>query len=155
MKKLFLLLFSAIILCGATVQIPKDATCFIRHVKVYEHPEWASTIELESGKILYFSSPKSMFEFYYETPRWPEFNIKEDKQMSIYITDFETLEAIPAKEAYYVYGSSKTSLAGDDLPAFARKKSAQAFAIKYGGKRVLEFNEVSHGLVNLLNGRYR
>ncbi|MBE0490987.1 MAG: nitrous oxide reductase accessory protein NosL [Sulfurospirillum sp.] len=155
MRKLILLLFSALLLMAATVSIPKDAKCFMRNLMVYEHPEWASTIELKDGKILYFSSPKSMFEFYFETPRWPEFNIKEDKQMNIYITDFETLEAIPAKEAHYVYGSSKTSPAGDDLPAFARKKSAQAFMLRYGGSRVLDFYQVSHGLINLLNGRTR
>lgn len=155
MKKFFTIALMAISLVAATVSIPKDARCFIRQLKVYEHPEWASTVELENGKILYFSSPKSMFEFYYETSKWPELHITQDKQMSIYITDFDTLEAIPAKEAYYVYGSSKTGPAGDDLPAFARKKSAQAFAIRYGGQKVLDFFEVKHALIDLLNNRLR
>ena len=75
--------------------------------------------------------------------------------MRINVTDYETLEKIPAREAFYVYGSQKTSSSGDDLPAFSSKERAEKFAQKYEGRRVLDFSQVSNGLINLLNNRLR
>lgn len=162
MKKLILLILSSCVLFAGnisvkeTVKIPKDAKCLIRKTEVYKHPEWASIIVVKKdNQKIYFSSPKSMFEFYFETPRWPEYEIKEDKDIEIYVTDYNTLETIYAKEAYYVYGSKKTSPAGDDLPAFSTKKDANAFSILNGGTRVFHFSDIPHGLINLLNNRLR
>lgn len=137
------------------MEISKEATCLIRNIKVYQAPEWAATIQVRSGEIIYFSSPKSMFEFYYEPSRWPEYQIKQNDDMRINVTDYETLEKVKAEEAYYVYGSQKTSPSGDDLPAFASKESAEKFAKQYEGRRVLDFSQVSDGLINLLNNRLR
>lgn len=155
MKKLLLMTLIIGTLFGATMELPKDASCLIRKVKVCLAPEWAATIQVRSGEVIYFSSPKSMFEFYFQPNRWPEFQVKHNDDMRIHVTNYNTLQKIPAKEAYYVYGSKKTSPAGDDLPAFASQKEAEAFAKKFDGKRVLDFAAVSEGLINLLNNRLR
>ena len=155
MKKLFIILLVFSVLFGTNIEIPKDATCLIRKVKIYKTPEWASTVQVRSGQIIYFSSPKSMFEFYFEYGRWPEYNIKHNDDMRIIVSDFNTLQKVLAQEAYYVYGSNKTSPAGDDLPAFATKEMAEKFAKENNGKRVLSFNEVPFTLINLLNNRLR
>ena len=148
----FLFVFISVVF-AETISIPTDATCLIRNFKVYQAPAWASTIKVRSGQIIYFSSPKSMFEFYFQPGRWPEFQVKYESDMQIDVTDYQTLEKIPAKEAYYVYGSNQTGPSGDDLPAFANKESAEAFAKKNNGKKVLDFAGVSDGLINLLNNR--
>jgi len=155
MKKFLMMIAIAGALFGAKMEIPKDATCLIRHIKIYQAAEWASTIQVRSGEIIYFSSPKSMFEFYFEPSRWPEYQVKQNDDMRINVTDYETLEKIPAREAFYVYGSQKTSSSGDDLPAFSSKERAEKFAQKYEGRRVLDFSQVSNGLINLLNNRLR
>jgi len=155
MKKLCLILLTLSALFGAQLEIPKDAQCLIRKVSLYQHPEWASMITLRSGEHLYFSSPKSMFEFYFESSRWPEYVIRTKDDMQIYVSDYDTMEKIVAQEAFYVYGSSKTSISGDDLPAFRTKEQAEAFVKKFGGSRVLDFAGVSDGLINLLNNRLR
>ncbi len=149
----FFILISSIF--AETMSIPKDATCLIRNLKVYQAPAWAATIKVRSGQTIYFSSPKSMFEFYFQPGRWPEFQVKQESDMQIYVTDYQTMEKIPAKEAYYVYGSNQTSPSGDDLPAFASKEAADFFAQKNNGKKVLDFAGVSDGLINLLNNRLR
>jgi len=154
-KKLFIFIAVTGALFGAKMEIPKDATCLIRHIKIYQAAEWATTIQVRSGEIIYFSSPKSMFEFYFEPSRWPEYQVKHKDDMRINVTDYETLEKIPARDAYYVYGSKKTSPSGDDLPAFSSKEKAEKFAQKYDGRRVLDFSQVSNGLINLLNNRLR
>ena len=155
MKKLFLILGLAVILLGATIEFTKDSTCLIRKIKVYNAPEWVSSIKVRSGETIFFSTPKSMFEFYFQPGKWPEYNVKSNDDMRIYVTNFNTLQKIVAQEAYFVYGTNKTGPAGDDLPAFSSHKEAEEFAKKYNGKRVLDFAGVSDSLINLLNGRAR
>lgn len=154
-KKLLIIALAVGALFGAKMEISKEATCLIRHIKVYQSPEWAATVQVRSGEVIYFSSPKAMFEFYFEPSRWPEYQVKQDDDMRINVTDYETMEKISAREAYYVYGSQKTSPSGDDLPAFSSKEKAEKFAQKYEGRRVLDFSQVSNGLINLLNNRLR
>ena len=130
----------------------KNTTCFIRHLKLYKNPSWVSQIVLKSGKKLYFSSPKSMFEFYLRPAKWPEFHIKSESDFKeIYVTDFLTLKPILAKGAFYVYGSDTTSPAGDDLVPFATYQEAQNFMKAHNGKRIFGFKEISQGLINWLN----
>lgn len=155
MRKIVIFLMFVGVLCAGTMDIPKDATCLIRNLKVYQSPLWAASVKVRSGKVVFFSSPKSMFEFYFQPGRWPELQIKHESDMQIYVTDYQTMEKVEAKEAYYVYGSNQTSPSGDDLPAFSTKERAENFAKKHNGKRVLDFAAVSDGLINLLNNRLR
>jgi nitrous oxide reductase accessory protein NosL len=132
--------------------VSKDEVGLIRKVKVYKEPKWIASIKVRSGKEIFFCSPKSMFEFYHRPGKWPEFNVKADSDMRIYVTDFVSLEKIKGRDAFYVYGSHVISPAGDDLVAFKTKKEAQRFADSNNGKRVFTFKDVSAALINYLNG---
>ena len=132
----------------------KNTTCLVRHLKVYKEPKWVVKIEVRNGKTVYFSSPKSMFEFYYRPGKWFDVGVKSERDFSkIVATDYVTMKPINAETAFYVYGSSETSPAGDDLPAFGSKEAAEKFVKEYNGKRILKFDEVSDALIRLLNGR--
>ena len=133
----------------------KNTTCLVRHTKVYKNPKWIAKIEVRNGKTVYFSSPKSMFEFYHRPGKWFDVGVKNERDFSkIVVTDYATVKPINAETAYYVYGAGAiTSPAGDDLPAFKSKADADAFAKKYDGQRVMPFDKVSNALIKLLNGR--
>ena len=132
----------------------KNTTCLVRHIAVYKDPKWVAKIEVRNGKTVYFSSPKSMFEFYDRPGKWFDVGVKSERDFSkIVVTDYETLKPINAETAFYVYGSRATSPAGDDLVPLATKESAEIFSKKYSGKRILKFDEVSDALIRLLNGR--
>jgi nitrous oxide reductase accessory protein NosL len=132
----------------------KNTTCIVRHFKVYEEPKWVGKIETREGKTVYFSSPKSLFEFYHRPGKWFDVGVKSERDFSkIVVTDYETLKPIDAEKAFYVYGSRAISPAGDDLVALETKESAEAFSEKYSGKRIFEFDKVSDALIRLLNGR--
>lgn len=132
----------------------KNTTCVIRHLKVYEQPKWVSKIALRDGRELYFCTPKSMFEFYFNQEKWEQAGVKSKKDfIAISVIDYITMKPINAKKAYFVYGGRAVSPAGDDLPAFGDKVIAQSFADKYSGKRVFEFEQVSDALIRLLNGK--
>ncbi len=140
-------------LWGYTMDYDKESECVVRKLKVHKDPQWVSKIELTNGKKLFFSSPKSMIEFYHQPGRWYDIGVKsEDDFKELLVTDYNTLKPIDAKGAFYVYGSSKTSPAGDDLVPFASYEDAKTFAQKNNGKRVLSFKEIKESLIRLLNG---
>ena len=152
-KTAILILASASILFAGNIEVTKKDRCLIRQIKVYENPAWIARATTKQ-KTVYFSSPKSMFEYYFQPIRWTSLGaLTSSDLLSVTVTDFNTLDAIDAKKAFYVYGSNQTSPAGDDLPAFETKEKAEIFAEKYNGKRVLSFDQISNALVNLINGR--
>jgi nitrous oxide reductase accessory protein NosL len=132
----------------------KNTTCLVRHFKVAKEPNWVAKISVRNGKTVYFSSPKSMFEFYFRPGKWFEIGVKSERDFSeIVVTDYSTLKPINAETAYYVYGSSVTSPAGDDLIPFSTKEAADKFSKEHNGHRVMDFNKVSDALIKLINGR--
>ncbi len=155
MKKIILaMVLLSSLLFGESLHFDNNTTCLVRHLKVYKNPQWVAKIELANGKELFFSSPKSMFEFYHRPGRWYDLGVRSEEDFKdILVTDFDTLQPVKAKGAFYVYGSNITSPAGDDLVAFDSYKKAQEFAKQHNGKRVLGFKEVNYALINLLNGR--
>ena len=153
MRKIFLgIILASSLLFSFEMDYDKDTACLVRHIKVYKDPKWVAKIELKNGKKVFFSSPKSMFEFYFRPGKWPEFNIHSESDFkNIYVTDYETTQTIKAKGAFFVYGSDATSPAGDDLVPFDSYKTAEEFAKEHNGKRIFGFREVSRGLINWLN----
>ena len=153
MKKLLLLCLSVGVLFSAPIKFTKTDTCLIRQLKVYKDPSWVAKIRTRQDKEAYFSSPKSMFEYYFNPIKWASLGaIASSDIEEIWVTDFNTLEAVDAKTSYYVYGSNVTSPGGDDLVAFKTKADAKAFAAKHNGRRVLSFFEMKNSLIQLLNG---
>ena len=137
-----------------TMDFDKNTTCLVRHFKVYKDPKWVAKITIRNGKTVYFSSPKSMFEFYHRPGKWFDVGVKSERDFSeIVVTDYETLKHINAETAFFVYGSNATSPAGDDLVALATKEAAEKFSKAHNGKRIFKFDEVPSALINLLNGR--
>ncbi len=137
-----------------TMDYTKDTICLVRHFKVYKDPKWVAKITLKNGKTVYFSSPKSMFEFYHRPGKWYDVGVKSEKDFKdIVVTDYITMKPINAKEAFFIYGSRAISPAGDDLVAIGNEDDAKAFAKKYSGKRIFKFDEVKDALIRLINGR--
>ena len=155
MRKIFLgIILVSSLLFSYEMDFDKETSCVVRHFKVYKAPKWVSKIELQNGKKIFFSSPKSMFEFYFRPGKWFDFGVKSEEDFKdILVTDFKTLKAINAKGAFFVYGSSVTSPAGDDLVPFDSYAAAEAFAKKNNGTRIMSFKEISDALIRLLNGR--
>jgi len=133
----------------------KNTTCLVRQIQVYKDPKWVAKIKTRSGKIVYFCSPKSMFEFYFRPGKWYDIGVRSERDFSeIVVTDFKTLEPINAEEAFFVYGAgSSSSPAGDDLPAFKNRLDAEEYSKENHGQRIIPFDKVPNALIKLLNGR--
>ncbi len=155
MRKILLgIILASSLLFSYEMDFDKDTTCIVRHFKVYKAPKWVAKIELQNGKKVFFSSPKSLFEFYFQPGKWYDVGVKsEDDFKDILVTDFETLKPVKAKGAFFVYGTNVTGPAGDDLVAFDSYAAAEEFSKKHNGKRIMGFRDVSDALIRLINGR--
>jgi len=155
MNKIILaLVLASSLLFSYEMNYDKETSCIVRHIKVYKDPSWVAKIELQNGKKIFFSSPKSMFEFYFRPGKWFDIGVKSEKDFKdILVTDFKTLKPVKAKGAFYIYGTNVTSPAGDDLVAFDSYADAEEFSKKHNGKRILGFRDVSDALIRLINGR--
>ena len=155
MRKIILgMVLASSLLFSFEMDFDKDTRCTVRNLKVYKDPKWVSKIELHNGKKVFFSSPKSMFEFYFQPGKWFDVGVKSEKDFKdILVTDFKTLKPVKAKGAFYIYGTNVTSIAGDDLVPFDSYAAAEEFSKAHHGKRILSFKEVSDALIRLINGR--
>ena len=155
MTKIFLgIILASSLLFSFEMDYDKNTECLVRHFKVYKDPKWVAKIELQNGKKVFFSSPKSMFEFYFSPGKWFDVGVKSEKDFKdILVTDFETLKPVKAKGAFYIYGTNVTGPAGDDLIAFDSYAAAEKFSKKHNGKRILGFRDISDALIRLINGR--
>lgn len=155
MKKIFLgIILASSLLFSYEMDYDKNTSCLVRHVKVYKDPQWVSKVELKNGKKVFFSSPKSMFEFYFTPGKWFDVGVKsEDDFKDILVTDFATLKPVKAKGAFFIYGTNVTGPAGDDLIPFDSYAAAEKFSKEHNGKRILGFRDVSDALIRLINGR--
>jgi hypothetical protein len=70
----------------------------------------------------------------------------------IRVSDYYTLEAIPAKEAYYVLDPDVFGPMGHELVPFKTLKSAQTFKEEHHGKQIVRFDEITDSMVMALDG---
>jgi nitrous oxide reductase accessory protein NosL len=127
---------------AAKIDVPDGAKCPVCGMFVSKYPKWAAVIS-HDGHNHYFDGAKDMFKFYFEPKAYSGHNLGED--VSIYVTDYYTLEAVKAIDAFYVIGSSVTGPMGHEFVPFKNKNAATEFKNDYNGKKVLSFDEVSKG----------
>ena len=68
------------------------------------------------------------------------------------MSDYYTLEAIPAKEAFYVLDPDVYGPMGHELVPFKKRKSAQTFMEEHNGKKIVRFDEITDHMVMALDG---
>ncbi len=156
MKKLLLvglfLIFGAMLVQAGDLKVPKDAKDPLFQWNVNKYGNLVCMIELKNGKKAYFSSVKSMMDFYYRPWFYTEYGAKTDKDIKkMVVQDYITGKIVDAKKALYMFGSRLIGPKGDDLIPFANKASLEVFKAKYGGTKVLPFSRISKGLIKYLD----
>lgn len=114
----------------------------------YEGPKAQVVIKGAEDEPVKFCSGRDAFAF----ARQPE---NERRLLAFFIHDMgatnwdepEDSALIPAKDAWYVYGSKVLGVMGDEPIAFGKKEQAEAFAAKEGG-RVVRYEDVTLKLLN-------
>ena len=130
------------------LHVPHDAKCPVCGMFVSKYPKWAASMVIE-GKRYYFDGVKDMMKYYIFDGDFP-YDRKKISEMTV--TDYYTLEAIPAREAWYVYDSDVFGPMGHELIPFKSKKSAESFVSDHHGKKIVKFDEISDRMVLALDG---
>jgi len=127
----------------ASIVVPKDAKCPVCGMFVQKYPKWTTEMVID-GKSYYFDGVKDMMKYYIYSEDFP-YNRKSISK--ILVNDYYTLEAIDAKDAYYVYDSDIFGPMGRELIAFGDIRSAKSFSSDHNGKSILRFDEIDSDMI--------
>ena len=143
--------------------VPADARCPVCGMFPARSPQWAAQVIFSNGDAQFFDSPLSLFQYLHDMARYGA-GRQAQQIVAQYVTDAGSPPLSPdgmapksrwidARTAFYVHGSSaKGPMRAGNLPAFASREAAQAFAASRGGV-VLAFDGVDAPLIARLGGR--
>jgi len=125
-------------------------------VDIDKHPKFEAEIRLKNGKTIRFASVKSMMNFFYHPEKYPGYGVspRGEEIDKLYVRDFLDGTKLPAAKAWYVFGSRLVGPHGDDLIPLSSKTRAELFVQRYGGTRILSYDELRQkgfGLIKYLD----
>ncbi len=130
--------------------IPADARCPVCGMYPARSPRWAAQLVFNDGAAHFFDSPINLFVFISKVERFSKGYSASDVAAS-YVTDFGSGQWTEARRAVFVHGSNAMGPMRDgDLPAFADRQAAEAFAKNRGGK-VLSFQQITPEILRQLD----
>jgi len=130
------------------LHVPHDAKCPVCGMFISKYPKWAAFME-HDGKKYYFDGVKDMMKYYLFDGDFP-YDRSHISKMTV--SDYYTLEEIPAKEAFYVLDSNVFGPMGHELIPFKNKVSAKTFKTEHNGKVIVKFDEITDKMVMSLDG---
>jgi len=131
-----------------SIVVPKDAKCPVCGMFVHKYPKW-TTLMVLNGKKLYFDGVKDMMKYYIFDGDF----VYDRKDIShMQVSDYYTIEAIDAKDAYFVHDSNMFGPMGRELIPFKSQKEAETFMRDHSGRGILRFDDITDSIVMGLDG---
>jgi len=130
------------------IAVPKDAKCPVCGMFVSKYPKWTTMMVVDNKKF-YFDGVKDMMKYYIFDG---DFVYPRSHITKMSVSDYYTLEEIPAKKAFYVFDSDIFGPMGRELIPFKNQKSAQAFLEDHNGKSIVKFDEITDTMLMRLDG---
>ena len=130
------------------LEVPVNAKCPVCGMYVSKYPKWAAFMRIGEKKY-YFDGVKDMMKYYIFDG---DFIYDRSKISEIIVSDYYTLEKIPAREAIYVPDSNVFGPMGHELIAFKSKKSAKTFMAEHDAKEMILFDDITDKIVMSLDG---
>jgi copper chaperone NosL len=128
---------------AGSIAVPEKAKCPVCGMFVSKYPKWAAEAVVGANSY-YFDGVKDMMKWY----RHPdEYGIDPRAISALFVTDYYSLEKIPAGTAHYVVGSNVYGPMGNELIPFKTLQSAQTFAKEHDGKTVVSFDAITEEMV--------
>ena len=141
---LLLLLITLPVLAGEQTSPKPAATdkCMVCGMFVAKYPDWTAAIVFKDSVTRFFDGPKDLFTYYVSIKKYEPKRSLPDID-SIWVKDYYTLSVIDARKAFYVIGSDVLGPMGRELVAFKSAADARAFLKDHGGKKVLQFKDIT------------
>ena len=130
------------------IAVPDDAKCPACGMFVSKYPKWVAMMQIDE-KVYYFDGVKDMMKYYIFDG---DFIYNRKHISKIVVSDYYSLEAIDAKEAYYVLDSDVFGPMGHEIIPFKSQKNAHEFQEEHHGKAIVTFTEITDSMVMALDG---
>ena len=124
---------------------PKPAAadkCMVCGMFVAKYPAWAAVIVFKDSVTRFFDGPKDLFTYYFAIKKYDSKKDRADID-TIWVKDYYTLSFIDGRKAFFVIGSDVLGPMGKELIAFKSATDAKAFLKDHGGKKVLQFKDIT------------
>jgi copper chaperone NosL len=128
---------------------PKDK-CPVCGMFVAKYPDFVAEVSFKDGSYAVFDGAKDMFKYYLNLKKYAPAKRIEDI-VSIYVTDYYSLEPIDGTTAWYVAGSDTFGPMGKELIPFSKESDARGFMKDHKGKSLLRFKDVHAELIKGLD----
>ena len=159
MNRIQTTVFLSIVLIGSTLAWSQDiaptppdkkAKCPVCGMFVARYPDWVAQVAIADGTTDYFDGAKDMFKYLFNLGQYRPGKTKTDIA-SIFVTEYYDMQAIDARQAFFVVGSDVYGPMGHELIPFHTRSDAQAFLTDHKGKQVLTFPEVTPYVIRRLD----
>jgi len=135
---------------GVAITVPEKAKCPVCGMFVAKYPKWAASLTRGDSEVFYFDGVKDLMKFGFDPQAYHGAGTIEASD-TIHVTDFYTLGAIDARQAFYVVGSNIYGPMGNELIPFPTRDQAEVFLKDHSGDQVLTFTQITLELVRQLD----
>jgi nitrous oxide reductase accessory protein NosL len=118
--------------------------CPVCGMRVNASDPWAAEIYYTDGTKVMFESPGDMLAFYTSPKSYETSDAHKDRASieKIVVKDYQSKQAIDARQAVFVYKSNINGPMGADFLPFSKRADAEAFVASSGGS-IVSLNEVT------------
>jgi copper chaperone NosL len=132
------------------IEVPAKAKCPVCGMFTSKYPKWTARIELKQGEYLYFDGVKDLMKFSFDPQRYAK-KVASSDIINYLVTDYYSLEALKAQDAWYVAGSNIFGPMGHELIPFKTKEDAEVFLRDHYGKQLLTWSDINLDLIHGLD----
>lgn len=140
-----------------TADLPRPGAkdlCPVCGMLVSKYPNWVATIVYQDGHAHFFDGAKDLFKFWHDPGKYASGHSREQMER-ISVTEYYGLQAIDARQAWYVIGSDVVGPMGHEFVPLASEEDAADFLQEHKGTRILRFDEIDANLPRMLDqGRF-
>ncbi len=130
-------------------EVSEQTRCTVCGMFVAKYPNWLAQIQYEDRQqTKFFDGVKDLMVYYFNPEHFD--GLTRDAISNIFVKDYYTLSWIPAKEAFYVFGSDVYGPMGHELIPFTEREAAESFSRDHHGKKTLAFDAITPELVESL-----
>jgi copper chaperone NosL len=113
---------------------------------VARYPRWVASVAWQEGAVAFFDGPRDLFHYLLHPERYRG-GASAGGIAAIFVTEYYTGAALPAREALYITGSDVMGPMGRELVPVRGDEPAATFQRDHQGRRVLRFEEVTDAVL--------
>jgi len=130
------------------IHVTKIDKCPVCGMFVSKYPKWVAMMSI-ADQTYYFDGVKDMMKYYIFDG---DFVYARQEISQLLVSDYYTLNAISAKEAFYVLDADVYGPMGHELIPFETEEKAKVFALEHHGKAIVKFDQITDKMVMALDG---